>query len=252
MIFGVQLYSLRKYCRTPEGVAETFKKVKEMGAKTVQLSAICPMPAAELRRLSEENGLIICGTHTPFGRLSKELGKVAEEHLIFGSGIIGIGSMPNEFRGSLDGVKRFVDFANETAERLKPYGLKFAYHNHQFEFEAAGDGQTYYDYMIQNTNPAVQFILDTYWVKFTGRDPVEYINKLKGRLDLLHLKDYQKVLGLPIMRAVGKGTIGFAEVIKAAKEAGTKFAVAELDISPNPIKSMQDSMEYINKNLAEI
>ncbi|MDD3946982.1 MAG: sugar phosphate isomerase/epimerase [Clostridia bacterium] len=245
MLYGSQLFSLRKYCKTPEGVADTFRKVKEMGAETVQLSAICPMPAAELKKLSEDNALSICGTHTPFIRLKGELDKVAEEHLTYGATIVGIGSMPSEFRGSLDGIKRFEDFANETAKKLAPYGLKFAYHNHNFEFKTE-NGETYYDHMISNTDPSVQFILDTYWIVMAGYQPLEYIRKLKGRLDLIHLKDYKKFLFLPLMKEVGYGTIDFVEIMKAAEEAGTKYAVAELDISFNPMKSMQMSLEYMN------
>lgn len=248
MLYGVQLYSLRKYCQTPEGVADVFRKVKDMGAETVQLSAICPMPAQELKQLSQDNGINICGTHTAYNRIKDELDKVAEEHLTFGAEIVGLGCMPSEYRGSLEGIKRFEDFANNTASRLAPYGLKFAYHNHNFEFKKE-NGETHYDHLIQNTDQSVQFILDTYWVRFAGYDPCAYIAKLKNRLDLLHLKDYKKVFFLPLMKEVGYGSIDFGAVIKAAEDAGTKYAVAELDISKDPLKSTKMSMDYINNTL---
>lgn len=251
MKFGAQLYSLRKYCATPAGVEETFHKIKAMGAETAQLSACCPMPAQELKRISEASGVPICGTHTPYDRIKGELGKVAEEHLIFGCGIVGLGSMPNEYRGGLEGLKRFEDFANMTAEKLAPYGLKFAYHNHHFEFKKDG-GVILYDHLIENTSPDVQFILDTYWVKFAGYDPCAYLRKLKGRAELIHLKDYKKVLFMPVMKEVGYGKIDFPAVIAAAKEAGTRFAVAELDISRHPIKSMEMSLAYMQKTLKNL
>lgn len=252
MIFGSQLFSLRKYCKTPQGVADVFAKVKAMGAETVQLSGICLMPARELQRLSQDNGLSICGTHTPYSRLLKETDKVVEEHLTFGADIVGIGSMPAEYRGSSEGIKRFADFANVTADKLAPYKLKFAYHNHHFEFGSTADGATFFDYLIDNTDPRVQFILDTYWVKFAGYDPCEYIKKLTGRVDLIHYKDYKKLLFLPLMREVGFGTIDFEAVTRTAKAAGTRYAVAELDISLNPLKSMQKSLDYINLKLKSI
>jgi sugar phosphate isomerase/epimerase len=248
MLYGSQLYSLRRYCSTPAGVEDTFHKIKAMGAETAQLSACCPMPAKELRRISEESGVSICGTHTAFDRIKNETEKVAEEHLIFGCGIVGLGSMPDEYRGNLEGLRRFEDFANRTAQKLAPFGLKFAYHNHHFEFKKE-NGVILYDHLIENTLPEVNFILDTYWVKFAGYDPCAYLSKLKGRAELIHLKDYKKILFLPAMKEVGCGTIDFPAVIAAAEKAGTRFAVAELDFSRHPLKSMEISLSYMLRNL---
>jgi len=251
MLFGSQLYSLRKYCGTPAGVEDTFHKVKAMGAEAAQLSACCPMPAEELKRISEESGVVICGTHTPFERIKKQPEKVAEEHLIYGCGIVGLGSMPGEFRKGLEGIKRFEDFANLTAEKLAPFGVKFAYHNHHFEFKK-DQGVILYDHLIENTLPAVNFIMDTYWVKVAGYDPCAYLKKLKGRAEMIHLKDYKKVLFVPTMKEVGYGTLDFPAIIRAANDAGTRFAVAELDISRHPMQSMEMSLTYMQKNLKNL
>jgi sugar phosphate isomerase/epimerase len=246
IICGVQLYTLRKYGKTPEAVGEVFRKVSETGAKTVQVSGLCSVPAETLKRYSEETGMSICCTHSPFKRIREDLPRLAEEHLTMGSKIIGIGMMPGEFRS--DGYKRlpeFIDFLNETSLKLQEYSLTLAYHNHNFEFHRFGE-EVIYDKMIKETRPEVGFIMDTYWVKFAGASIEEYLGKLKGRLPVIHLKDYKKCV-LPLMKPLGKGILPFPEILDKAIEGGTKYAVFELDFSRNPYKAVEISMEYLKK-----
>ncbi len=93
----------------------------------------------------------------------------------------------------------------------------------------------------------MHFIPDTFWIKVGGDDPVEFLDKVNGRVQTLHLKDYKKTLGVPIFRAVGKGILDFNNIIKKAEEIGVQNSVVELDLSPNPYKSLQFSLDYINK-----
>ena len=41
MKIGVQLYTLRDFCKDTQSLSETLKKVADMGYTTVQLSGIC-------------------------------------------------------------------------------------------------------------------------------------------------------------------------------------------------------------------
>ena len=50
MKIGIQLYSLRKFLKTPSEVADTFKKVKAMNAEVVQVSGMCKIDARELQK----------------------------------------------------------------------------------------------------------------------------------------------------------------------------------------------------------
>ena len=42
-VLAAQLYTVREFTKTPEGVAETFKKVRQIGYKAVQISAFGPI-----------------------------------------------------------------------------------------------------------------------------------------------------------------------------------------------------------------
>ena len=62
-------------------------------------------------------------------------------------------------------------------EKCKEAGLKFAYHNHAFEFEMLDD-KIPYNVLLDNTNPElVSMQLDLYWMVYGGYDPIEYFNK---------------------------------------------------------------------------
>jgi sugar phosphate isomerase/epimerase len=248
MKIGVQLFSLRKYLTDENSYREIFGKVKDMGAEVVQISATGGsfIDSKVLDNISTEYDLPICITHAPFSRITGDLDKLCQEHLDFKCKNIGIGMMPSEFRtGNLDDIKRFVDILNETSEKLKAYDMTISYHNHWFEFNKI-DGEIIYDYMIDNTNKEVLFIPDTYWIKFKNGDILGYLNKLKGRINTLHLKDYKKTLNIPLFRAVGKGILDFETILSVAENNDIPNAVVELDMSPNPLKSIKFSLEYLN------
>ena len=63
MIIGAQLYTVRESCRTTEDLAETLKKVADIGYTTVQLSGICPYDPHWMAEQLKETGLTADITH---------------------------------------------------------------------------------------------------------------------------------------------------------------------------------------------
>lgn len=244
MKIGIQLYSLRKYLKTENQVAAVFDRVKKMGAEVVQVSGMCEISSNKLAKISKDNNLPICITHSPFNRIVNDLDRLSEEHLDYSCKSIGIGSMPNEYRNSKEGIFAFIDILNKTSLELEKYGMTIAYHNHHFEFKKY-DEVTMFDLLIDNTRKEVEFIPDTFWLKVGGVEPEEYIKKLAGRIKTLHLKDYQKILGFPVFRRIGKGDFDFKNILKVAEESGVENAVVELDFSPRPYISMEKSIQYL-------
>lgn len=246
MKIGVQLYTLRKYLQKPENVRPVFERVAAMGAETVQISAMCKTDAKEIASICRDTGLSVCGTHSPFKDIKNDLDRLAEEHLEFGCKTIGIGMLPSCYdKKNPMSVSCFVDFLNETAEKLKKYDMRVAYHNHWFEFKKVGD-RLLYDVLIEDTVPEVAFIPDTFWIKVGGFEPVEYLNKLGDRAVILHLKDWKKVLGVPVFKPVGDGKLDFPKILEAAETNGTNYAVVELDVSRDPYGDLDKSLKYIS------
>ena len=247
MKYGVQLYSLRQYLKDEKGYEKVFNILKDMGTEVVQLSSTGSnqIDSTFLANLVKESGISICGTHSPFKRILHDLDNLALEHLQFGCDEIGIGMMPNEFNANnFAKLDEFISILNEKSKHLKQYNITLAYHNHWFEFKDIG-GTTPMERILKETD--VNIIPDTFWMKFAGEDPIEYLKKLDGRVKTVHLKDYKKTLGIPVFRALGKGILDFRTILDISKDIKAENAVIELDVSPNPIKSIKFSFDYLNK-----
>lgn len=138
-------------------------------------------------------------------------------------------------------LKRTCDYFNQIGERCNKAGLKFGYHNHDFEFKQL-EGQMIYDYMLTNTDPSkVVFEMDCYWVSHSGNSPVAYFKKYPGRFPLLHIKD-EKELG-------ESGMMDFKAIFDNAKTAGLKYVILEQErYSLAPIESTRKSLFYLLKS----
>ena len=230
MKLGAQFYTLRERNKTPEGLYNSFKEVKKIGYQVVQMSAICQIEAERLKSFSDEFELPITCTHSAFDRIINDTDALIKEHITYGCPVIGIGSMPNEYRGSIEGARAFMDKIREPMNKMEAAGLRFAYHNHEFEFVDLG-GVCSYDLLMEEL-PSLNFILDTYWFKYADRSYLDYI-KLMGneRLTNVHFKD-MKTEPQGEICPCGVGTIDFAPVVKLCDDLKIPYALVEQDNAP--------------------
>ena len=66
---AAQLYTVRNFTETLGNIAQTMKKVKQLGYDAVQCSALGPIEPRELKRIVDGEGLTICATHTDYERM---------------------------------------------------------------------------------------------------------------------------------------------------------------------------------------
>lgn len=243
MKLGAQFYTIRDNTTTPEDLFESFKAIKEIGYEVVQMSAICEIDAALLRSYSEQFSLPITCTHSPIDRIINDTDNLIKEHKIYGCPTIGIGYMPNEYHG--DKVYGFIEAIKEPLKKITEAGLNLAYHNHAFEFETV-NGKTLYDILIDEL-PDLNFILDTYWVKYAGYDYIDYIKKIGAkRLKNIHFKDMRTEPQGEICPC-GEGVIDFAPIVKLCDELGIEYALVEQDNAPDSGDSIgQMNISYNN------
>jgi sugar phosphate isomerase/epimerase len=142
---------------------------------------------------------------------------------------------------TLADLKVYCDYYNKIGEKCNAAGLRFGYHNHNFEFSKI-ESEVMYDFMLKNTDPAkVFFQMDVYWVVRGGQSPVDYFNKYPGRFEVLHIKD-NKELGQ-------SGMVGFDAIFQNTKAAGTKFYVVEVEnYNFKPIESVEKSFRYLQNS----
>lgn len=248
MTIVAQLYNVRDYTQTPEGIEKTLRKVKAIGYNSIQVSKIGPIDPLRLKDLAEEIGLTICATHTPYERLKDDLDAVIKEHQLWKCHYIGLGSMPQQFRADLQGFRMFIKEASAIAKKIADHGLSFVYHNHKFEFEKF-DGVTGMEVLLNETNPKeFGFIIDTYWIQAGGANPVDWIYKVKGRMGVVHLKDMAIKNNEQIFAEIGEGNLDWPLIIKACRETGVKWYAIEQDkCLRDPFESMAISWKYLQQ-----
>ncbi|QDT09839.1 sugar phosphate isomerase/epimerase family protein [Planctomycetes bacterium K23_9] len=253
---GIQLYTLRNEIKND--VNATLKAVADAGYQQVECYGF---PNAEpMMKAAADNGLAIRSTHfdwdsvvnpdqkgvKPFSEILEAANKAGLKHLV-------IPYLADKNRKSLDDYKVLCDRCNKGAEEAKSAGVQLSYHNHSFEFEPMEGGKIGYDTLIERFSPDMHFEVDVFWIQLGGRDPVEMIRQLKGRVSQLHLKDLNKEIKAPAYSGIpkeafeelGDGVIAMEPIIEAAEEAGVDICHVEQDHSPHPIKSIQQSMKHL-------
>lgn len=248
MKIGAQLYSLRDYCKTTDDFAETLKKVADIGYKTVQVSGTCGYDPAWLAEELKKNGLECGLTHYPIDKVKADPVKAAADHKIFGCKYIGLGALPNGGENTLDDVAKFIAEMKPITKAITENGGYYMYHNHAFEFESKGD-TTIMNMLADGFAPdEMGFTLDVHWVKAGGQDPIEWLNKLKGRTPCVHFKDLvHDENGKTKFAVVGEGELDFDKIIATCIDNGVEYAFVEQDdcYGENPFDCLKRSFDFL-------
>ena len=253
---GIQLYTLRNQIKAD--TAGTIKAVADAGYKQVEPYGF--PGATDMIKAAKDNGLKVNSSHfawesvtapdkegvTPFEEILKGAKDVGLTHLV-------IPYLHGHNRKTLDDYKRVADLCNKAAAKAKAAGIQLAYHNHNFEFQPMEGGKSGYDIFVSEFSEDMKFELDVFWVKAGGVDPAKLIKKLKGRVSQLHRKDLKKGVELPnygklgndAFKELGNGMIPMGPIIDAAADAGAAHCHVEQDQSPDPIKSIGQSMTHL-------
>ncbi len=248
MIIGAQLYTVREYAKTTEMLSQTLARVADIGYKSVQISGTCPYEAEWLRDELSKNGLSCVLTHTAAKEILENTEKVCHDHDIFGCRNVGLGAVPG---GKLTGeiYEKFVADFTPAAKRIHELGKRFFYHNHAFEFSRDEQGRRFIERLVEDFSEELLGItLDTYWVQFAGADPVEWIGRLRGRMECIHLKDMTATFkNGNRMAPVGYGNMNFEKIVEAAAQANAQYLLVEQDdcYEEDPFVCLEKSYRYL-------
>jgi sugar phosphate isomerase/epimerase len=241
---GLQLYTVRaEMARDFEG---TLARVAEMGYGEVEFAGYFGRTPAQVRAALAGAGLTAPASHVPFEILREGWDGVLDTAAAAGHTGVVVPWIPQEERPDLDGWRRVADLFNGAGERARARGLRFAYHNHDFEFAPVG-GQVPYDVLLEATDPAlVAFEMDLYWTVKGGHGPLAYFAAHPGRFQLVHVKDSA---GPPDHRMVdlGRGTIDFAAIFARSAEAGIRHWFVEHDEPADPLAFCRDAFAYLRR-----
>jgi sugar phosphate isomerase/epimerase len=245
---ALQCYTIRAHCQTAAEFAESMRRVREIGYPAVQISGIGPIASAEVRRICDGEGLVICATHEPGKTIVGDPHAVVERLGVLGCKYTSYPypHVPFDGIGTLQNLARELNLAGEVLCRA---GMTLTYHNHAIEFRKL-DGRTILDILYDSTDASLlQAEIDTYWVQAGGGDPVAWCKKLGRRLSLLHMKDY--AIGpdhQPAMAEVGSGNLDFPRIVSAA-ESCAWFIVEQDHGFDDPFQAAATSLRYVKEHL---
>ncbi|GBC99508.1 Inosose dehydratase [bacterium HR17] len=231
---ALQLYSVRDDCA--KDLAATLQAVAEMGYQGVEFAGYYGRSAHELRKMLDDLGLQVAGTHTALTTLlGDELPRTVEFNQILGNRYLIVPWLPEEYRNSKDAWLRTAELFNELADKVKPAGMFVGYHNHAVEFQATFDGVTGWDLFFGHTRPEVVMQLDTGNAMHGGVSAdgiLDIFRRYPGRAKTVHLKEFSSTNPNAL---IGEGEVKWREVFElCATVGGTEWFIVEQETYAYP------------------
>lgn len=242
---GVQLYSFRK--EMDADARGTLKQIASLGFKQIESAKsnkghYYGLSAKEMKQACKDLGMVLSSGHVHIDDKWKQTMDEAAES---GQHYLICSTMPTSGQ-TADNYKKVAESFNKAGEDCKKLGLKFGYHNHEYEFES-NNGQVLYDVLLVNTQAdLVHMEMDLGWVIVGGKNPLDYFSKFPGRFPLWHLKDMDLVKKHSV--EFGKGGLDIEAMLKNRKQSGLDIMFVEQEeYASTPFESMRDNMEYLKK-----
>ena len=255
---GLQLWSVRDDMK--KDPAGTLKALAAMGYKEVesfgydaQTDQIFGLTLKDFSKLLKDNGLKMPSSHSAiqladYDPATKMLSDRAKK-VIDSAASVGQKYLINPWTGDEDRKKlpELMKTFTAVGEYAKKAGIKFGYHNHDFEFKTKGtDGRVMYDWLLEEVDPKLMVMeMDIYWVQFAGFQALDYFKKYPGRFELCHAKDMSAADQHPSIE-FGDGTIDFKSILAQRSKAGLKYVIVELEnYLTTPMKGAQRSLDNL-------
>jgi sugar phosphate isomerase/epimerase len=241
---ALQMYTVRDYAE--RDFFNTIKEVAKIGYPGIELAGTYEAAASELKQLLDSLSLKICGSHIPIELLEKDLDNIVRFNLDVENKNIICPWLPENRRDSAEKWEKTAEELNSLGEKLRTYGLTLSYHNHNFEFERF-DNKYGIEILIENTSPEnLKLEVDVFWIKFAGLDPVEFLNRYKDRINLIHLKDMEP--DGKTFAEVGEGVIDFKPIFEIGDSGIVEWYIVEQDICKRPsLESARLSFENLKR-----
>lgn len=241
--YGVQLYSFRE--EMSKDAKGTLEKIAGIGIKKIESARsgkglYYGLSPEEMQATCKGLGMQLFSGHVA---LDNDFETTMEYAVRAGQEYVICSSMPSNGQ-TVDNYKLVSEKFNKAGEACKKLGLKFGYHNHEYEFESE-KGRVLYDVLLEETDPdLVHMELDLGWVVMANKNPLDYFERFPGRFPLWHLKDMDR--NTKESTEFGKGVLNISEVIKNQNISGVEHIFIEQEeYASTPLESMKHNMNFL-------
>lgn len=237
---GVQLYTLREMFEAD--YRATLQAVADIGFKDLEFAGYFEHDPSEVKAAMDDLGLMSQSSHVQIDDVRNNFGQVMETAALMGQKNLILPWLPEDQR-TADTYREIADLMNTRGAEAAAAGMRLGYHNHEFEFDDLGDGETGYDILLERTDPAAAFFeIDLYWTAVAGINPLDLFPRAPGRFISCHLKDRNAAGD---MVSVGDGVVDFQSTLALAQEIGMEGFYVEHDNPENPMASIARSFAYL-------
>jgi sugar phosphate isomerase/epimerase len=244
-VVGLQLYSVRDdMMKDPKGSLEQLAKMGYVYVEHANYvnEKFYGFAAPEFRKIIDGLGLKMISGHTVMGKehwdeakkdFSDSWKKTVEDAAVLGQKWVISPWMDETMRKTYDDFKRYMDVFNKCGALCKKSGMKFGYHNHDFEFSQKLNGEKVFDIIMKSIDPdLVALQLDMGNLYNGGAVALDVMNQYPGRFEIMHVKDeipakagstekYESTI-------LGEGIVNTQKVVElGANKGGTKCYIIE-------------------------
>jgi len=262
---GIQLYSVRTDMKAdPLG---TLKQLSDMGYRHVEHANYANRKfygwsVSEFRKILNGFGMSMPSGHTVLDAKHWDASKkdftnewkyTVEDAAAMGQSFVISPWLEESKRKSMGDLKSFMEVFNRSGEFCKKFGMKFGYHNHDFEFSEKVEGKVLYDIILAETDPnLVMQQLDIGNMLNGGAKAVEVMQQYPGRFESMHVKDEIKATEghEPFESTIlGKGVVPIKTIIDLGRASGTKHFIIEQESyqGKTPMECADDDLEIMKK-----
>jgi sugar phosphate isomerase/epimerase len=245
---GIQLYSVRDEMKAdPLG---TLKQLAAMGYKNVEHANYVDRKfygysATEFKKILDDLGLKMPSGHTVMvdkhwdkaaNDFSDSWKQTVEDAATCGQKYVISPWLDESLRKNYDDLLGFLDIFNKSGELCQKSGMKFGYHNHDFEFKYSLNGKKIYDIILEHTDPKLVIQqMDIGNMYGAGGRALDILKKHPGRFESMHVKDEIKSATKGEMDSayestiLGKGILPVKQIVDLFKKSGgtTEFIIEQ-------------------------
>lgn len=256
----LQLYSVDKEMH--HDAIATLAAIQKIGYKYVEHAGYAEgkfygYSPVQFGRIIRDSGLILLSGHSVllnkhWNPLKKNFTtawhKTIEDSVNAGQSYLITPWLEPALRTNESELMKFTGVLNKSGELCAKAGIRFGYHNHEFEFTNFIRGKSVYDIILQYTDG--KFVAQQLDIGNILPGSVSISSVLKqypGRFEMIHLKDMIAVEHRYCnykCTLIGSGTTNIQEIIIAArKTAGVTYFVVDHDP-----QAADESLDFVSKN----
>jgi sugar phosphate isomerase/epimerase len=262
---GIQLYSVRTAMKAdPLG---TLKQLSDMGYRHVEHANYANRKfygwsVSEFKKILNGFGMSMPSGHTVLDAkhwdatkkdFTNEWKYTVEDAAAMGQSFVISPWLEESKRKSMGDLKSFMEIFNRSGELCKKFGMKFGYHNHDFEFSEKVEGKVLFDIILAETDPnLVMQQLDIGNMLNGGGKALEVMQQYPGRFESMHVKDEIKATEghEPFESTIlGKGVVPVKAIIDLGRASGTKHFIIEQESyqGKTPMECAEEDINIMKK-----